>query len=1592
MKTQPNPVSSARKQTIKSSQSRWKVWYGLVVFASVLSIAAFIWQPMASSSGDTRTSVREINSVDQSSVRSFKREASRSSGGREAATPRSRETKPSRPAMAAAKGFPTVQEALAAARHAVRPVPDDESVPEASRGAKYFAYNPAQKMVARFYDQSVSVSSSKLGSDWSLELNRAGVRPIASSSERRVEYSHADGVIEWYENNDDGLQHGFDVPSRPAGSEPGKLRMRMETKGLTTVADPANADGLCFTDRKGRALAAYRGLKAWDARGRELTANMYPVATGFEIAVDDSEAVYPVQIDPYFLNLEQIMISEMGGTGYANDRFGSAVAIDGDTAVVTAQNALFGPDGRGRAYVFVRQDSLWSLQAELWADDGNTSDEFGNAVALDGDTLAVGSKEWDDYPYYSDRGCVYVYKRSAGKWTLETQLTSPTSGGSEFGYALDIDGDELLIGSNSTKAYLFSKATGSWQFANEIVASTGSGAYGFGTAVALDGDVILIGAPREFYGGFAQVGVAYAFKRDGSSWVESQRIFSPYSATESRFASQVALDGDTAIIGSPDAVTDTRNGQFDIYRMDGAGMFVAETINHNGVHYPLTGGDVAISGDRVVIGCWVWSSSAQAVLYERTGNVWSWKQTFDHGSSVAMDGTNLLIGAYSDRGDGDSGTTYGSAHIYELDQSVWIPQQRLTMGNSRSDANLGNSVELQNNTLAVGAADEPSATGNSVGAVYVMVKVAGSWQLQARLVADSPERFPYFGGKLALDGDTLAVAATTDCHVASDGTITPNVGSVTVFTRSGTQWSIQQKMYSDDLTQLEGFGHGLAIQGDQLLIGAPNHFTGTGSGDPYRGCVYWFQRSGSSWTQQSKFLSGNSRSHQRFGNAISIDGNTALIAAYRLETQYTYSGRVCVFTFNGSDWNRQALISPPSPKAFIGFGTSVSISGNTALIGAPGVDEDGVLDFNGNKGTGQAYVYTRSGTQWSLQATFDPVDGHQYSYFGNSLKVDGDNAVISQKGGVDLYTRSGTTWTRQGTYQSAANPSDTNFASAVAMDGDAVAVGSPKMDRVREDIHRTYSHLGSVEIYNITNTHPSLIITSPSRVSVSLPDTSVALQLTAAIDSHGSAATPVIAWSKVNGPGTVSFTAASSASTHATFSMLGNYVLQCSVSVGGFTTTRTRTVKVGEHSVMTFREGVNAYVHGAATLMSENTSTNLGASPELHVGKTDGRIRRSVLSFDLKALPANAVVHGVALQTTTSNTPGSGTVSDVELWSIPHSFTEGFGNGSMGYTSGATWNRKSDLADNELWFGESHEGGTLLSSVDGYNAQTQTSTDKIFASTANFVTEAQSAVIAGRLNLVLRSPVSEADMGEHLTIFHSDDAISPNVRPMLSISYSLFPAPVIADGALATPATIPCSLLGLIKGGNAAQWSQLSGPGTATFSDATGISPMVTFDQEGSYVLTVVVSNEFATVSRSVSVEVSAAPPNPGIFADWIDITWPDENDLAVTGMHSDPDKDGLSNLLEWALHLDATKADAPTPVLNQEEGVLTYRYTRRILAEGEGSFQVQWSGTLNDDWDPAQITEETITPLSATSESVLVTMPAGTNGQRFVRVKFVKN
>jgi len=274
-----------------------------------------------------------------------------------------------------------------------------------------------------------------------------------------------------------------------------------------------------------------------------------------------------------------------------HDEFGVSVALESTCdlgresdleswprLVVGAWTAdLPGKVDAGSAYVFRRNpaNAAWELEAKLVASDSATGSEFGRAVAIDDDLLVVGA--WE---HQASRGALYVFRRIGTAWTEEAKLlASDGTFGDGLGVSVAIDGDRVLGGawgddvgasSNQGAAYVFRRnAPSAWVQEAKLVALDASGSQEFGRGVALDGSTAVIGTWPFFVDG---PGSAYVFQRSGTSWSQQAKLLHPAPGAADYFGFSVGVSGDVAIVGAwaDDVAGVTNQGTAHVFRRDRA--------------------------------------------------------------------------------------------------------------------------------------------------------------------------------------------------------------------------------------------------------------------------------------------------------------------------------------------------------------------------------------------------------------------------------------------------------------------------------------------------------------------------------------------------------------------------------------------------------------------------------------------------------------------------------------------------------------------------------------------------------------------------------------------------------------------------------------------------------------------------------------------------------------------------------------------------------------------------------------------------------------------------------------------------------------
>lgn len=330
----------------------------------------------------------------------------------------------------------------------------------------------------------------------------------------------------------------------------------------------------------------------------------------------------------------------------------------------------------------------------------------------------------------------------------------------------------------------------------------------------------------------------------------------------------------------------------------------------------------------------------------------------------------------------------------------------------------GSSVSLSGDTALVGAPTDDDL-GEDSGSAYVFVRSGNTWVQQAKLIASDGAPMDFFGGAVSLSGNTALVGAVGHDDKGMES------GSVYVFVRSGNTWTQQAELLASDEVALDNFGVSVSISGDRAIVGASQ---GDGN-DLDTGAAYVFVRNGTTWTQEAKLWASDGTSIDGFGSTVSLSNNTALVGAEFHE----WSGAAYVFVHDGNQWPQQAKLQRSDAASYPGFGHSVVVDGDTALVG----DE-----FDGALESGSAYVFVRSGSQWPQQTKLLRSDGWEYNQFGRSVSLDGNMAVVGDQGTAYVFKRSGDSWAEYVDVFVNGAPVD-DFGASVSMSGRTILVGAP---------------------------------------------------------------------------------------------------------------------------------------------------------------------------------------------------------------------------------------------------------------------------------------------------------------------------------------------------------------------------------------------------------------------------------------------------------------------------------------------------------------------------------------------------------------------
>ncbi|TGL53673.1 hypothetical protein EHQ55_00765 [Leptospira meyeri] len=478
-------------------------------------------------------------------------------------------------------------------------------------------------------------------------------------------------------------------------------------------------------------------------------------------------------------------------------------------------------------------------------------------------TLLLSSSAQGPVPY-----CGFRIQTPIKLWESQAYLKAPNAEASDvFGYAVAISGDTIVVG-----------AVG--EASNETTITNGEGA-------SSDNSLGLAGA-------------VYVFQRTGSTWSQQAYIKAPNEEASDQFGISVAIDGDTIVVGAN-----------------------LEDSNQT----TITNGPTA-SGDNSA------SNAGAVYVFKRTGSTWAQEAYIkpsnieagdQFGFPVAISGDTIVVGSYLEDSNqtsitngptasgNNSFTDSGAIYVFHRSGSTWSQEAYIKPSNVETQDFFGKGLAISGDTIVAGANLEDSnqttitnggtASSNngatSAGAAYVYQRTGSTWVEQAYLKAPNADAGDQFGEDVAINKDTIVVAAfaeasnqitITNGQTASSDNSATNVGAAYVFKRTGSTWTHEAYLKAPNAKADEYFGTSLAIEGDTIAVGVlyedSSQRTVTNgptisidNASPRSGAIFVYGRTGSNWALNAYLKAPNADPDDRLGIAIGLSGDTIVAGA-----------------------------------------------------------------------------------------------------------------------------------------------------------------------------------------------------------------------------------------------------------------------------------------------------------------------------------------------------------------------------------------------------------------------------------------------------------------------------------------------------------------------------------------------------------------------------------------------------------------------------------------------------------------------------------------------------------------------------------------
>ncbi|MFH2064494.1 MAG: putative Ig domain-containing protein [Pseudomonadota bacterium] len=821
---------------------------------------------------------------------------------------------------------------------------------------------------------------------------------------------------------------------------------------MPSVTDPDNETFVwsLSNEPKGMAIDSGTGAISWTPE------EGVPSSGEVVVTVDDQNG--GIDTETFIVTIttaqnipELIFASDAG----LNTNFGYSVSISGDYAIV-------GTSGKGSmqeaVYIFKHEGTNWVEIKKLYSDT-SLSTGFGASVSIDGDFAIVGA--WMDSGAAEEAGAVYIYKREGEDWIEQKKLTAKNANEQDaFGYPVSIKGGYAIIGAMGTEnetgsAYILNNIDGDWLEQDQITASDKTEGVSFGYAVSISKDFAIVSSPYADANGFEGAGIAYIYKRYGGRWIELSTLASSEPVDWGMFGESVSIDDDFIIVGEYQGENGT--GVAHIYKRDALNWehkAKLEPTEQTGENWSLA--TVSIYDDYAMFTSPdIDGSLGAAFLFHQDGENWIEKdkktaadreQDTCFGCSASLSENYAIIGDYGKDVTGTGNTGSGAAHIYLLEPDATKPS--IQIGASKTVIEPGGSTSLiwstlnadicvvmpgnvavdPNGELIVSPQETTTFTVTATGPGGTLTK-------DIVIFVNTPPAISI----VEPDGVNDNITLSAPFNISWNDSDPDDNARITIFydtDNKGADGTLIITGLNEDPYSGETEG---AFVWDTTDVPAGDYYIYAVIDDGINEPVVSYSN-GVVSIINNKILASDAQADDNFGNSVSISGDYAIVGAYYDDDAGANSGSAYMFKRNGTNWVEQKkLIAGDSAEGDL-FGGSVAINGNYAIVGA-----------SQSMNMGAAYIFYCDGFTWTEQIKLTASDAAVGDWFGNSVSIYGDYAIVganynddagANTGAAYIFKRDGTNWIEQAKITASDLAAMDNFGVSVSISGDYAIVGA----------------------------------------------------------------------------------------------------------------------------------------------------------------------------------------------------------------------------------------------------------------------------------------------------------------------------------------------------------------------------------------------------------------------------------------------------------------------------------------------------------------------------------------------------------------------